>query len=211
MGNQDLPQDPLGALLSDRVPWEQGEVSMFGKKIPEPRLTCYFGDLAYKYSGRFLEAKSFQDGPEIVAQLRTQVESYLALNLRKDASSASTTVNEPISFNSVLMNRYRSGDDSQGWHSDDEAVYGRNPQIASLSFGATRDFCFRVKPKAPVSFGPPAWSSTSSTVYESAKITLPLHHGSLLFMGGPIQHFWQHSLPRRKAVSSERVNLTFRL
>eukprot|EP00392_Amoebophrya_sp_AT5.2_P005996 g6006.t1 len=97
-----------------------------------------------------------------------------------------------LEFNSVLLNRYRGGEDSQGWHSDNEAVYGRDPVIASVSFGCEREFCFR------------------HCKDHKRKRSLVLEHGSLLLMFGPIQHHWQHCLPKRKKVQGERINLTFR-
>ena len=48
-------------------------------------------------------------------------------------------------FNSVLINFYRDGNDSNGWHSDDEKELGQNPIIASLSFGANRRFVMKHK------------------------------------------------------------------
>ncbi|MFT5812390.1 MAG: alkylated DNA repair dioxygenase AlkB [Psychroserpens sp.] len=43
-------------------------------------------------------------------------------------------------FNAVLANLYRNQQDSVGWHSDDEPELGKMPTIASLSFGAEREF-----------------------------------------------------------------------
>ena len=43
-------------------------------------------------------------------------------------------------FTTVLLNQYRDGKDSNGWHADDEKELGTNPIIASLSFGAERTF-----------------------------------------------------------------------
>jgi len=37
-----------------------------------------------------------------------------------------------------------------------------------------------------------------------------LGDGDLLVMGGDCQRHWQHCLPRRKRVTSARINLTFR-
>ena len=49
-------------------------------------------------------------------------------------------------FNSVLLNRYKTGSDYVSWHTDDEALYGPTPEIASVSFGCERDFVLRKKP-----------------------------------------------------------------
>jgi len=97
-----------------------------------------------------------------------------------------------VTFNSVLLNWYRDGSDHLSWHSDDEKELGSNAIIASANFGATRDFIVRRKDDI------------------SQKITFPLRHGTLLLMRGELQHFWEHSVPKRKNVSGSRFNMTFR-
>ncbi|MEO7757571.1 MAG: alpha-ketoglutarate-dependent dioxygenase AlkB [Dokdonella sp.] len=97
-----------------------------------------------------------------------------------------------LRFNSVLANRYRDGRDSMGWHSDDEPELGSQPQIASLSFGAERTFRLRKR------------------ITREAVLSIPLAHGSLLLMAGDSQALYQHALPTRAAVTSPRINLTFR-
>eukprot|EP00933_Yihiella_yeosuensis_P025337 TRINITY_DN19680_c0_g1_i1.p1 TRINITY_DN19680_c0_g1~~TRINITY_DN19680_c0_g1_i1.p1 ORF type:complete len:277 (-),score=31.58 TRINITY_DN19680_c0_g1_i1:109-900(-) len=163
----------LKALIKS-VPWSQGKIKFFGKEINEPRLTCYAGDKPYAYSGRQLSPVPWSKVP-ILQKIREQVEKVTG-----------------DSFNSVLCNRYRSGDDSMGWHSDNESVYGPNPTIASVTFGAERDFDFRETGKRP------------------GHLRVHLSHGSLLVMSGSTQDYWQHALPRRKKISTERINLTFR-
>jgi alkylated DNA repair dioxygenase AlkB len=79
-----------------------------------------------------------------------------------------------------------------GWHSDDEPSLGRNPLIASVSFGAERKFMLRHRQK------------------KSSRQEIVLRHGSLLVMGGALQHHWQHQLPKSKKVREARINLTFR-
>jgi hypothetical protein len=95
------------------------------------------------------------------------------------------------SFNSVLLNLYRDGSDYLSWHADDEPELGNNPIIGSVNFGAERDFCLKLNEG-------------------NLKFTIPLKHGSLLIMGGELQHFWQHSVPKRKKIDDLRINLTFR-
>ncbi len=95
-------------------------------------------------------------------------------------------------FNSVLLNLYRDGRDSVGWHSDDEPELGKNPVIASVSFGASRRFVFRHK------------------YQKNLKLEMELTHGSLLMMKGSTQHFWQHQVPKTSRAFQPRVNLTFR-
>ena len=97
-----------------------------------------------------------------------------------------------VDFNSVLLNLYRDGNDSMGWHSDDEAELGRQPVIASLSLGQERKLRFRMR------------NNTRNTI----DVSLP--HGSLLLMYGNCQHDWQHQLPKTAKTIGPRINLTFR-
>lgn len=94
-------------------------------------------------------------------------------------------------FNGVLLNLYRDGRDSMGQHADAEPELGPNPLVASVSLGAVRTFVLRHRP------GP-------------EKRSLDLAHGSLLVMGGTLQHHWVHELPKTKQPVGERINLTFR-
>ena len=50
------------------VPWQQGAIKIFGKEIPEPRLTMYYGDESYKYSGRLLAATPWTRAPALVTE-----------------------------------------------------------------------------------------------------------------------------------------------
>ncbi|MGV3524283.1 MAG: alpha-ketoglutarate-dependent dioxygenase AlkB family protein [Candidatus Sericytochromatia bacterium] len=121
--------DALLARLLAEVPWQQGTIRLFGRTLPEPRLSAWYGDpeAAYRYAGRQLTPLPWL--PEL-ALLRAQLVSALKCPL-----------------NSVLLNLYRNGHDSMGLHSDDEPELGPEPVIASLSLGATRRF--RVVPKQP--------------------------------------------------------------
>lgn len=158
----------LAALLSS-VPWKQ-ESGRFG---PQPRLTAWYADggMTYSYSG---VTHIGLDWTPVLAELKARVEAAC------DAK-----------FNSALLNRYRTGADSMGWHADDEAELGREPVIASVSLGAVRRFRLR-------------HNRTRETV------NFDLSSGSLLVMAGACQHFWQHAVPKTKAACGERLNLTFR-
>ena len=79
------------------------------------------------------------------------------------------------------------------WHSDDERELGRDPVIASLSFGATRRFAMKHRTRKPM------------------KAQILLENGSLLVMGSGMQRHWMHQLPKDAHVSEARLNLTFRL
>lgn len=95
-------------------------------------------------------------------------------------------------YNSCLCNLYRYGTDSMGWHSDDEPELGRNPVIASVNLGATRSFKLQHKKD------------------KEQKLNIELSNGSLLVMGGELQHYWKHSVPKTAKPVGERINLTFR-
>ena len=95
-------------------------------------------------------------------------------------------------FNCVLLNLYRDGADSNGWHADNEKELGKHPQIASFSFGATRFFHFKHRK------------------IKSERYKMELQHGSLLLMEGAMQEHWLHQIPKTKKPLEPRINLTFR-
>jgi alkylated DNA repair dioxygenase AlkB len=99
-------------------------------------------------------------------------------------------------FNSVLVNLYRDGADSMGWHMDDDYPHGGQPMVASVSFGAVRTFRFRLRDKAQRSGRP--------------SVGFPLVDGSVLGFEGAARSDWQHALPRTRRVIGARVNLTWR-
>ena len=92
-----------------------------------------------------------------------------------------------------MLNYYRDGKDSNGWHADDEKELGRNPVIASVSFGAERSFHLQ-----------------HNSIKEQ-KLKINLEHGSLLIMKGTTQHFWKHQIPKTAKPIGSRINLTFRI
>lgn len=164
------------AELLSQTAWEQRHLKLYGKLYAEPRLTAWYGDAGkqYSYSG-------------ITLQPLPWTPLLLAIKARVEVAAQAT-------FNSVLLNFYRDGRDSNGWHQDNEPELGHNPVIASVSFGATRRFQLRHK------FNP-----------ASPKLALDLTAGSLLIMAGTTQHFWQHQLPKTTKAVAQRINLTFRV
>jgi alkylated DNA repair dioxygenase AlkB len=120
--------DDLFRKLRTAVEWSQGIVRWFGSDRPEPRLSAWFGDSDYTYSGRTMHAAAW---PALLAGLRARIE---------EAAGA------PL--NAVLLNLYRDGRDSMGMHSDDEPELGTNPVVASLSLGETRRFVLEPKKKS---------------------------------------------------------------
>ena len=169
-----VPPDSLDTIGFNHIRWQQDSLKLYGKAIPLPRLTAWYGDpgAAYTYSGIKSEPNPWVDG-------------LLRLKERIEALVGST-------FNSVLLNWYRDGQDSLSWHADDEKELGPDPVIASANFGATRDFQLRRNDD------------------HDQKLTLPLRHGTLLVMRGELQRHWRHAVPKRANVSGSRFNLTFR-
>ena len=165
--------DQLFNLFYQTINWQQGEIKLFGKKHLTPRLEAFYAEenKSYGYSGQRLVTSSFT---KELTQIKENIELTFSIQL-----------------NSVLINLYRDGNDSNGWHADDEPELGRNPIIASLSLGATRRFDLK-----------------HNTTKE--KLSLELESGSLLIMGGELQHYWKHQIAKTKKVNAPRINLTFR-
>ena len=126
----------------------------------------------YKYSGRQLSPTPWN---VLLGELKNKLNNTFSLKI-----------------NSVLLNWYRDGNDSMGWHTDDEKELGSHPVIVSLNLGTSRRFLLRKNSN------------------QKEKIEFQLHQGSLLIMQGATQHFWQHSVPKEKSVKRDRINLTFR-
>ncbi|SEE47698.1 alpha-ketoglutarate-dependent dioxygenase AlkB family protein [Pseudomonas anguilliseptica] len=159
------------AELTAQTPWQQPQVQIYGRQLPVPRLVAWYGDAeaSYRYSGLTHQPLPW---PPLLALIRAQVEQAVGQSL-----------------NGVLLNYYRDGQDSMGWHSDDEAELGANPLIASLNLGGTRRFDLRRKGQSRIAH------------------SLPLQHGSLLVMRGPTQH----QVAKTRSPCAPRLNLTFRL
>lgn len=160
--------------LQQDVDWQQDSIKIFGKRLPQPRLTALFANngKSYSYSGITMHPRLFSR--ELI-EIKEKVE--------KKTSTKFTT---------CLLNYYRDGKDSIGWHSDDEKELGRDPVIASLSLGAPRMFHLKHRNDPRLRF----------------KLKLP--NGSLLLMKGPTQHFWHHQIPKTGKKTGSRINLTFR-
>ncbi len=168
----------LIAQLQQQVPWQQPTIQVYGTAHKIPRLQAWFGDphASMRYSGT-----EFQPTPwlPVLQRVKSDIEACCG-----------------HAFNSVLVNLYRDGNDSVGWHADDETELGAKPFIASLSLGEARYFCFKPKPAC----------RREST--ERRRILL--HHGDLLTMAGKTQENWQHALLKERAARAPRINLTFR-
>ena len=180
---QDFIGDFIGQAKSDdlfdgiyrNAKWYQQSIKIFGKSVTSPRLCAWYGDkkALYRYSGTTNIPLPWIDE---LMEIRGFIEAYTRQ-----------------SFNSVLLNLYRDGNDSMGRHSDDEPELGITPTIASVSLGATRRFILH---------------PNSGNKQPSIKVNL--NHGSLLVMYGMSQRNWKHSLPKTRRVTGPRINLTYR-
>ncbi|MEO6497607.1 MAG: alpha-ketoglutarate-dependent dioxygenase AlkB [Mucilaginibacter sp.] len=155
--------------------WKQTTQKMYDKEVTTPRLTAWYGDLGTDYSG----GANVSNPTPWTAEL-------LMIKVKVEQLSG-------IIFNSVLLNYYRDGNDSVAWHSDRESVLGKNPTIASVSFGQVRSFDIR--------------SKTDHT----EKYSVRLEHGSFLLMKAGLQEHWEHRVAKSTKPMKPRVNLTFRV
>jgi len=153
--------------LRDHCQWEQ-KPGIFG--YMQPRLIASYGDadVTYRYSGIDYAALPWT---ATLLKIKEKVEAVHG------------------AYDYCLLNRYRSGADSMGWHADNEPEMGN--VIGSLSLGATRKFRIRHK-------------VTRETQ------TFLVGNGTLIIMAGTMQQFWQHEVPKTKQNVGERINLTFR-
>ncbi len=167
--------DALFQNLLTEVNWKQEPIRIFGKEVMQPRLTAWFAEeeKTYSYSGITMEAYPWN---ETLIKIKSKVE--------KKAD---------VKFNSALLNLYRDGRDSMGWHRDNEKELGVNPVIASVSFGAMRTFQLREY-------------QTKSNLR-----SIPLGHGSMLLMRGETQPYWEHQVPKTNKINAPRINITFRV
>lgn len=160
--------------LKNHIHWEQRSVKIFGKEILQPRLTYFTGssELEYRYSGIRLKAHLWE---QEIGQLADKISNLTELP-----------------FNNVLMNYYRDGQDSMGWHADNEKELGLEPAIASLTLGQKRKFQLKH--------------------HNGELINLYPEAGSLLIMKGCLQSHWKHAIPKNSNVNQKRgrINLTFR-
>ncbi len=167
--------DKLLKTLLDTIQWRQDKIIMYGKELPLPRLSAWYGEnqKPYTYSGITLHPLPWTD--ELLF-IKEKIEEVVK-----------------VKFTSVLLNRYRDGQDYVGWHTDDEKELGQNPIIGSVNFGASRRFQLRRNDD------------------HKNKFEVELNHGTYLVMQGSTQHFWQHQVPKTALKIGERLNLTFRV
>ena len=167
--------DALFDVLSKDIAWQQEQATLYGRVHDLPRLTAWYGEpgIHYSYSGITVHSRPWIP---VLLDIKQAIEQVSG-----------------CAFNSVLLNRYRSGRDSVAWHSDDEPELGNNPVIGSVSLGQARPLQMKHR------FIP------------DTRHNLVLPHGSYLLMKGTTQHYWRHQVPKSKKNLGERINLTYRL
>lgn len=162
-------------LLLTETPWQQDDIKVFGKTYAQPRLTALYANNNKPYSYSNITMYPHRFSPTL-------------LSIKEEVEKISGD-----SFSTCLLNLYRHGQDSNGWHADNERELGINPVIASVSFGASRVFHMKHR----------------NDLEQKRKIIL--ENGSLLIMKGPTQHHWLHQIPKTKKEVGKRINLTFRV
>lgn len=159
--------------LFHEIAWKNDEAVIFGKHIQTKRKVAWYGSDPFEYTYSKITKKALPWTP-LLLHLKELVEKQTG-----------------ETYNSCLLNLYHNGSEGMAWHSDGEKDLKKNGAIASLSFGATRNFAFKHKTTLK-------------------KIVLSLQSGSLLVMKGETQTHWLHRLPPTTRVEEARINLTFR-
>ena len=160
--------------LNATIEWKNEVGFMFGKEFITKRKAAFYADKEIEYTYSSKTKKGLPWNAELL-QIKTVIESYTHAK-----------------YNACLLNLYHDGEESMGWHSDDEKEIVSDSSIASLSIGVARKFSFKHK-------------------VTKEKIDCLLESGALLEMKGAIQKNWWHALPKSKKVIEPRINLTFRL
>ena len=166
--------DALYNELYNITPWQADKITVFGKTYDQSRLTALYGIDPSPYSYSNITMKPHQMTSTLLGLIE-KIKSF-----------------DENEFNAVLLNLYRDGKDSNGWHADNEKELGKNPVIASISLGEERFFHLKHRTQ------------------KEQRLKIALKNGSLLIMGGEMQHHWLHQIPKTAKTISPRINLTFR-
>lgn len=177
--------------------FETKYMNISGTLIGLPRKITYFGDKPYSYSGVTHEPKPFNS---IIFDIKKLIINEKSIN-------SVVTQKSLEKLNTCLVNLYENENDKIHFHSDDEKELGpdneKNILIASVSFGAERDFVIRTKTILQKQLG------EENT--DNFELKIGLKHGSLLIMYGDFQSRFEHSVPKAKCRKEARINLTYRV
>ena len=208
-----LPSDvltPVWDLLhrDTTFPWTQNR--FMGRLVPRQTQFCGSkGGETYTFGGRTRTALSMPAAlKNLVAVLKTRL-THLPSNWGEVA----------------VLNRYEGPGSSVSAHADNEPELGRWPTIVSVSLGATREFVVRRmtakrREKECVKHRIPFVPDPTSYKCATKKMTIHLRHGDVLVMGGALQEYYTHEVPKSKdpvamdvpglGVTDVRYNVTFR-
>ena len=156
--------------------WAQPTVNVYGAK-KQPRETCAFGlsrNQAIEYSGATIRVDEHY--PDVVKAIKDIVEAR-----------------SKLTFNNVLLNKYRNGEDCVGAHVDKFQGQLYSGTIIGVSLGAKRDIVFRVK-----------------TGEHNIARKLTLEPGSMYIMYPDVHKHYTHEISRQTNVHTGRISLTFR-
>lgn len=155
-------------ILSNMKPKETKKFKMFGRECEMNRLQQVYGQ-DYTFSGVIHKSEPI---PEIFKCLIDYFSKKYSRN-----------------YNMVLVNWYRDGNDSIGFHADNEKKIKPDSEIITISLGVERDF-----------------------VIKNSKIkkVINMEYNSFLTMGGKCQKEFKHSVPPRKNITQERISITLR-
>jgi len=181
--------------LLEEVPWDE----LKNKRGVVTRKSCWvsgMGSHAEKCSCGYAYGENSM-APKAVPFLERLTE-VLFSNLFPDlpASMRPTCAN---------LNLYDNGEQSCGWHADDERLFG-DPEsddvtIVSLSLGAPREFWLALRRKPG-----------DVTPNEKSVMEIDLGHGDLMTMEGLCQKYTLHMVPRADhgRGAGTRINVTWR-
>ena len=108
------------------------------------------------------------------------------------------------SINSCLINKYRDGSDSIRPHRDNQITFGENPTVFGFSLGVEREIIFK-----RIEYNPEKMNSIKLDKGRMEEIRIPLKPGSLFIMGGSVQKYYSHEIPKVE-MDGVRYSLTFR-
>ena len=185
--------DPIGAGFLDAAVSEIREkleryppIELYGKVVHQRRHVGFFANpdqtAGYFYSNTI--ARSKIPGP--------------AMN------SLITHINDlfEATFNGVLVNLYKDGQDYISDHSDSESGLDKNAGVVIVSSGATRIMQFKKRKDAP----------EGCCAFKNGKYDLPLVNNSIVVMAGAkFQQHYTHGIAKQKSVEEGRFSFTFRV
>ena len=149
-------------------------IVVYGKVCHQQRSIGFFSDesVGYKYSGQMA-----------ASQPLTPALSSLLMYVNDRFGAA---------YNGVLINKYLSGEEYIGKHSDDERALDPNTGVIVCSLGSVRKFRIREK--------------------ESGKLMtdVPTENDKIIQMAGDFQKEFTHEIPVEKKVNGVRFSFTFR-